>query len=174
MGLWDVLSDSDREHWTLEPFARVGPLRFGMSPDHASAALGGLKPGVQEGSPGAVRIARYDARLTLYYASAGGLCGISINPRRGPQVTADGEPTVGRVPSELEHWITERAETRPPRTELAYLPGAEPASLSLGLVACLQRAGDQLLTRPVFLPADAMSDDIYHRLPAEAWRIENW
>jgi hypothetical protein len=40
-------------------------------------------------------------------------------------------------------------------------------------VACLQRAGDRLLTRPVFLPADAM-DDIYHQLPAEAWQIKNW
>jgi hypothetical protein len=40
-------------------------------------------------------------------------------------------------------------------------------------VACLQRAGDRLLARPVFLPADAM-DDIYHRLPAVAWQIKNW
>ena len=86
---------------------------------------------------------------------------------------ADGVPTVARVPSELEQWITRRAETRPPQTELAYLPGAEAVSLSLGLVACLQRAGDLLITRPVFLPADAM-DDIYHQLPAEAWQIENW
>jgi hypothetical protein len=45
--LWDILPDSEREQWTLEPFARVGPLRFGMSPDEASAALGGIKPGVQ-------------------------------------------------------------------------------------------------------------------------------
>jgi hypothetical protein len=50
------------------------------------------------------------------------------------------------------------------------LPAAEPASLSLGLVVCVQRAGDRLVTRPVFLPVDAM-DDIYHQLPTEAWRI---
>jgi hypothetical protein len=69
-----------------------------------------------------------------------------------------------------EDWLFRRAEGKPSRTELAYLPGAEPASLSLGLVVCVQRAGDRLLTRPVFLPVDEM-DDIYHQLPAEAWRI---
>ena len=82
MALWDVLPDSEREQWSLEPFARVGPLRFGMSPDQASAALGGLKPGVQKVSPGRVSIARYDARVTLYYSSARGLWGISVNPRQ--------------------------------------------------------------------------------------------
>lgn len=143
-----------------------------MSPDDASAALGGIQPGVQW-HHSFFSTSRYDCGVTLYFKTGQHLQGISINPRQGPQVTADGVPTVGRVPSELEHWITQRAERRPSRTELAYLPGAEAASLSLGLVACLQRAGDRLITRPVFLPAGAM-DDIYHQLPAEAWKIENW
>jgi hypothetical protein len=174
MALWDVLPDSEREQWTLEPFAGVGPLRFGMSPDETSAALGGIKPRMRwHNSFFSTSASSYGCGVTLYYESGQHLHGVSINPRQGPQVTADGVPTVGRVPSELERWLIQRAESRPSRTELAYLPGAEPASLSLGLVACLQRAGDRLLTRPVFLPADAM-DDIYHQLPAEAWQIKNW
>jgi hypothetical protein len=50
------------------------------------------------------------------------------------------------------------------------MPGAEAGSLTLGLVLCVQRAGDQLVTRSVFLPAAAM-DDVYHHLPREAWAI---
>jgi len=174
MALWDILPDSEREQWTLKPFAAVGPLRFGMTPDEASAALGGIEPGSRWGdSPFNTSIVSYNCGVTLYYRSGRSLRGVSVNPRQGPQVNADGEPTVGRVPSELEHWIIQRADSRPPRTELAYLPGAEPASVSLGLVACLQRNGDRLITRPVFLPADAM-DDIYHQLPAEAWAIKSW
>jgi hypothetical protein len=38
------------------------------------------------------------------------------------------------------------------------------------LVLRVQRAGGQLVTRPVFLPAAAM-DDVYHHLPREAWAI---
>jgi hypothetical protein len=77
---------------------------------------------------------------------------------------------VGQVPSEIEQWLLDRAETREPRTEITYLPGAEVASLTLGMVACLQRAGDRLVTRPVFLPPGAV-DDIYHLLPSKAWAI---
>ncbi|MGE7434191.1 hypothetical protein [Kitasatospora sp. NPDC001175] len=171
MSLWDVLLDSDRQQWTLDPFVSVGPLRFGMSPGEASAALGGVRAGMRQPHP------RWDVAchthsevgLKLYYA-AERLCGVSVDARRGPQVVVDGAALVGQVPSELEQWLFERAESREPYTELFYLPGAEAGSLTLGVVLCVQRAGDRLLTRPVFLPADAM-DDVYHQLPAEAWAI---
>lgn len=170
MGLWYVVPDSERKQWTLEPFASVGPLRFGMSPDEASAALGGIKPALHRHDPHFDTMVYDQAGVTLYYASGNGLRGVSVDARRGPQVLGDGMALVGRVPSELEHWLVRRAESRAPHTELGYMPGAEPASRSLGMVACLQRAGDRLLTRPVFLPADAM-EDTYHYLPSEAWRI---
>ncbi|MFJ6141580.1 hypothetical protein [Kitasatospora sp. NPDC092286] len=63
-----------------------------------------------------------------------------------------------------------RADSAETRTELFYLPGAEAGSLTLGVVLCVQRAGDRLLTRPVFLPADAM-DDAFHYLPGDAWAM---
>jgi hypothetical protein len=44
MGVWDVLPDSERERWTVEPFVNAGPLRFGMSPGEASAALRDIAP----------------------------------------------------------------------------------------------------------------------------------
>jgi hypothetical protein len=108
--------------------------------------------------------------LKLYFAADECLCGVSIDALRGPQVRADGAALVGRVASELEQWLFDRAESRDPFTELFYLPGREVGSLTLGLVLCVQRAGDELVTRPVFLPAAAM-DDVYHRLPSEAWAV---
>ena len=80
----------------------------------------------------------------------------------------DGVPLVGRVPSEMEAWLFERAESRGLRGDVVYLPGAQAGSNTLGVVLCVQRAGGRLLTRPVFLPAEAMDDD-YHMLPQEAW-----
>ena len=44
MGIWDVTPDAERQRWVLEPFASVGPLSFGMSPEEATTALGGAKP----------------------------------------------------------------------------------------------------------------------------------
>jgi hypothetical protein len=172
MVLWEVLADSAREHWALDPFTAVGPLRFGMSPDEASAALGGTRWSVSRADP-YFKTTLYDypqAGLRLYHDSGERLHAIKVNALRGPQVLAEGRALVAQVPSELEAWMAARAEAREPFTELAYMPAADPASLTLGVVACVQRAGDRLVTRPVFLPASAM-DDIYHQLPAEAWAI---
>jgi hypothetical protein len=172
VGLWDVVPDSQRKQWALEPFATVGPLQFGMNPGEASAALGGIGPSPRwhDSHFNTVGATYGQVGVTLYYASGTSLCGVTADARRGPQVLGDGKPLVGQVPSELEQWLVSRAEDRAPYTELVYMPGAELESLSLGVVVCLQRAGDRLLTRPVFLDADA-KDDTYHRLPPEAWRI---
>ncbi|MCG8969097.1 hypothetical protein [Streptomyces sp. CL12-4] len=43
-----------------------------------------------------------------------------------------------------------------------------PGSESLGVVIDVQPAGDHLLTRPVFVPREAM-DDLPHWLPREVW-----
>jgi hypothetical protein len=39
---WNVLPDSERRQWALEPFTSVGPLVFGMSPGEVSEALSGV------------------------------------------------------------------------------------------------------------------------------------
>ncbi|MEU9450653.1 hypothetical protein [Streptomyces sp. NPDC048277] len=142
-----------------------------MTADEAPAALGGVSATVRE------HCARWDVTCHTYstlglklYFAAEGLCGVSLDARRGPQVHSDERALVGQVPSELEQWLFDRAESREAFAELFYLPGAEPGSLTLGVVLCVQRAGDHLLTRPVFLAAEAM-DDVYHYLPREAWAI---
>ncbi|MFJ5927722.1 hypothetical protein ACIQF6_34515 [Kitasatospora sp. NPDC092948] len=166
MGLWDVLPDSERQLWTLDPLHSVGPLRFGMPSGEVSAALEGCAPGLESGT--AFRSYPEDVGVELHYDEDERLWAVSVDALRGPQVQVDGMPLVGRVPSELEDWLFERAESRGLRTDVFYLPGAQAGSNTLGVVLCMQRAGDRLLTRPVFLPAEAMGD-VHHMLPQEAW-----
>ncbi|MFH9349382.1 hypothetical protein [Kitasatospora sp. NPDC017646] len=164
--------DSERAQWTAEPYVGVGPLRFGMSPEQVSGALGGVVASLQERIPWGNTITAIDGYtglgLRAYFADCARLAGVSVDALCGPQVRVAGMPVVGHAPSEVEQWIIERAERREPFTELFYMPAGDPGSQTLGLVACSQRAGDILLTRPVFLAAE-WDDDAYHRLPSSEW-----
>jgi hypothetical protein len=168
---WMVLPESERQQWVLKPFVSVGPLHFGMSLGEVTAALGGITTHPRR-RDALVEIAEYrEAGLTLYYGSDERLKAVSVDALRGPQVFADGTALVGRVPSEIERWMEDRAASLEPGEELAYMSAGEPGSISLGVVVGVQRAGGHLLTRPVFLPPEAM-DDPSHWLPQEAWAIQ--
>ncbi|MBP0454050.1 hypothetical protein J5Y04_31585 [Kitasatospora sp. RG8] len=56
--------------------------------------------------------------------------------------------------------------------ELSYMSLGVPRSDSMGVVINVQRAGDRLLTRPVFFPAEAL-DDPLHWFPQTAWEIHD-
>ncbi|MFF4899410.1 hypothetical protein [Streptomyces sp. NPDC001068] len=172
MGIWDVKPDEERLRWALEPFVSVGPLRFGMDPTEVAAVLDQEAADFSRSIPWGDTVTRKesftDVGLTVYYADENRLAGATADARLGPQVLADGTALVGRVPSELEQWITDRAEVREPYSELFYLPGADPGSQTLGLVVCVQRVADVVLTRPVFLASEWI-DDVYHRLPSSEW-----
>ena len=158
----------------------VGPLRFGMSPDEVSEALREVTEDFQWHQR------RWPAGRNGYFVDEGGyrrfglhfyygdqgLKGIAVDALQGPQVHAEGMALVGRVPSVLEQWMTKRAETREPEEELTYMDAGMPGSESLGVVINVQRAGDHLLTRPVFFPGEAL-DDLSHFLPHEAWAIHH-
>ncbi|GCE02236.1 hypothetical protein [Embleya hyalina] len=109
--------------------------------------------------------------LRLYHRGER-LAGVAVDALCGPQVLADGTAPVGRVPSAIEQWMLDRAETRPPYTELAYVSAGVPSCESLGVTINVQREGDRLLTRPIFHPAEAL-DDLPHRLPPQAWAIHD-
>ncbi|GGM93104.1 hypothetical protein [Streptomyces fuscichromogenes] len=173
---WDVLPDNARQQWTLDPFVSVGPLSFAMSPDEVSEALSDVTAEPQrhtrsrstsETVSGVKEGAYPEFGLRLYYRQER-LAGVVVDALRGPQVFADGMAVVGRVPSVLEQWMTDRAEAREPYTELSYMDAGVPGSNTLGVVIDVQRAGDHLLTRPVFIPAEAV-DDLPHFLPPSAW-----
>ncbi|MBP0451228.1 MULTISPECIES: hypothetical protein [unclassified Kitasatospora] len=111
-----------------------------------------------------VREDRYrEFGLHLYYQD-GRLAGIAVDALRGPQVTIEGTALVGRTPSVVGQWMQER------HPELSYMSLGVPCSDSVGVVINVQRAGDRLLTRPVFFPAEALHD-LPHWFPQKAWEI---
>ena len=173
---WDVVPDDERQQWTLDPFVSVGPLGFGMSPSEVSERLSGVTGETQKHwlhrreAESALTVVEGGYRkfgLKLYYQEER-LAGVVVDALCGPQVFADGVALVGRVPSVLEQWMTDRAEPGEPGAELFYMDAGVPGSQSLGTVIDVQRAGDHLLTRPVFVPREAM-DDLPHWLPSKAW-----
>ncbi|MGQ4475846.1 hypothetical protein [Streptomyces sp. SAS_276] len=156
---WDVLPEDERQQWTLDPFVGVGPLRFGMSPGELSGALSGvttesqrqtLRRSAGDAVPTVVDGTYQKFGLKLYYRKER-LAGVVVDALRGPQVLADGMPLVGRIPSVLEQWMIDRAEVREPHAALIYMDAGVPGSDTLGVVIDVQRAGDRLLTRPVFV-----------------------
>ncbi|MFJ4782011.1 hypothetical protein [Streptomyces sp. NPDC088794] len=173
---WHVLADDERQQWTLDPFVSVGPLTFGMAPSEVSEVLGGVTGDPQRLLLGrranevvdAVEEGEYrEFGLKLYYQEER-LLGVVVDALRGPQVFVEGVALVGRVPSALEQWMLDRAEAHEPYSELTYMDAGVPGSASLGVVLDVQRAGDQLLTRPVFVPREAL-DDLPQFLPRDAW-----
>jgi hypothetical protein len=173
---WNVVPDSERQQWTLNPFASVGPLKFGMSPDAVSEALSDITRESQRNTfhrgPGETRSIATEGRyrkfgLDLYYRDER-LAGIVVNALHGPQVRVAGVKLVGQVPSVLEQWMVDRAENRPD-AELIWMAAGLPASESLGIIIGVQRAGDHLLTKPIFIPEEALVDGYSEWLPSKAW-----
>lgn len=175
-----MLPDEERQQWALEPFVAVGPLRFGMSPEEVAGTMEAVTAEIERhqkhwtansGVSTVVEGTYPTFGLHLYYRDEG-LAGIVVDALCGPQVSVAGTALVGRVPSVLEQWLIDRAETRPPETELVYMSTGVPASESLGVTINVQREGDRLLTRPMFYPAEAL-DDLSHWLPSGAWAIHD-
>ncbi|MFF0392835.1 hypothetical protein ACFYS8_29645 [Kitasatospora sp. NPDC004615] len=177
-GWWHLLPDEERQQWTLEPFVGVGPLCFGMSPVEVAAVMSRVTAeteGHQRHSPANSNVSMVVQGvypmfgLHLFYRDER-LAGVVVDALCGPQVSVEGMRLVGRLPSVLEQWMVDRAETLPPESELVYMGAGVPASESLGVTINLQREGDRLLTRPVFYPAEAL-DDLSHWLPRDVWAI---
>ncbi|SDE33891.1 hypothetical protein [Glycomyces harbinensis] len=171
MGIWDVKASDDREQWTYEPVTAIGPLRFGMRAVEVSEALGDRPSSSRSGQvpTGEMRLVleRFSRRgVVAFYTREGALAGVAVDAQRGPQVRLEGEELTGRVPSEMEAWLTGLLESRD--LGLLYTQDGNPASVDLGLVLRAQRAGDVVLTRPLFLIGDWV-DNLWDSLPAEEW-----
>ncbi|MCC9307218.1 hypothetical protein LN042_08905 [Kitasatospora sp. RB6PN24] len=156
----------------------MGPLRFGMSPDEVAKALsvvaaetgrdGGLRR--DPGSTGAIEVRVCDDLGLLLCFAGERLRGIVVDALCGPQVHGEGRALVGQVPSVLERWLFDRAQAREPDPDLTYLTAGVPCSETLGVIVNVQRAGDHLLTRPVFIPAEGL-EGMYYFLPERVWAI---
>ncbi|TDT97326.1 hypothetical protein EDD99_5450 [Streptomyces sp. 846.5] len=93
--------------------------------------------------------------------------GVAVDALKGPQVTLDGTALVPRVPSMMEDWLLEYTEVR--GVDLRYTHAADPGSADLGLVLRVQRAGDAVVTRPLFLVREWVVNS-WDCIPGEEWK----
>jgi hypothetical protein len=167
VALWDVKQDDERDQWAFRPLLGVGPLRFGASHDEVVVALGGAMANPTHGDPGqgtCVEAEFGDLGVTAYYAGGRLFC-VAVDALVGPQVSLGGLKLVGRVPSEAETAVIEYAKACGAGIE--YTHAADPGLPGLGLILRVQRAGDVVLTRPIFLDQpDAVSWDY---VPDHEW-----
>ncbi|MFB6906942.1 hypothetical protein ACFCWB_22005 [Streptomyces bacillaris] len=168
-GPWRIARAEERAEWTFTPYVGVGPLHFGMTLEEVTSALG-EGPAVSSYShrgedrqlnyadftESGIRALFHDDRLGCIAADA----------LTGPQVRLDAASLTGCVPSHVEEWLVHRT-TRP--GSLAYSVVGDPVFVGLGLAIRSQRAGDVVLTRPLFLLHDWL--DLWHSLPSEEWNL---
>jgi hypothetical protein len=166
-GPWQIAREEERAEWTFTPYVGVGPLNFGMTLEEITRVLG-EGPAVSSYShhgedqqlnyadftESGIRALFHDNRLGCVAADA----------LTGPQVRLDAAPLTGCAPSQVEDWLVHRP-TRP--GSLAYSVAGDPVFADLGLAIRSQRAGDVVLTRPLFLLHDWL--DLWHALPSEEW-----
>jgi hypothetical protein len=112
--------------------------------------------------------------LTTYYAGAGRLHGVAIDALHGPQVTMDGLRLVGRGPSRLADQFVDYVLSRGLRKDVHLSQEGDPGADELGSQLRAQRAGDILLTRPVFAArewADRVGDASEGHIPQTEWQV---
>ncbi|MGW0786409.1 hypothetical protein [Streptomyces sp. NPDC002913] len=167
-GPWRIAWEEERAEWTFTPYIGVGPLHFEMTLEEITSTLG-------EG-PAASSYSHYGKDQQLNYADfaeigiralfqEGRLGCIAVDALTGPQVRLDRAPLTGCAPSQVEDWLVHRATLRP--GSLTYSPAADPVFADLGLAIRPQRAGDVVLSRPLFLLHNWL--DLWHSLPSAEW-----
>ncbi|WP_234425563.1 hypothetical protein [Streptomyces kebangsaanensis] len=162
--------------WDFLPFVSVGPLRFGMSHDEVVAALDVEYASLLvPGSLAEFHLPNSGGQaLTTYYAAAGRLHGVAVDALHGPQVTMDGLRLVGHVPSQLADQFVDYVLSHGLRKDVYFSQEGDPGADELGLQMRAQRAGDILLTRPVFVArewADRVGDTSEGHIPQAEWQV---
>ncbi|PZT76437.1 MULTISPECIES: hypothetical protein [unclassified Streptomyces] len=164
---WRIAREEERAEWTFTPYVGVGPLHFGMTLEEITRALG-EEPAVSSyshhGEDPQLSYADFTASGIRALFRNGRLGCVAADALTGPQVRLAAAPLTGCAPSHVEAWLAHRT-TRP--GALAYSVADDPIFADLGLAIRSQRAGDIVLTRPLFLLHDWL--DLWHALPDEEW-----
>ncbi|MGO4456626.1 hypothetical protein AB4039_04755 [Streptomyces sp. M-16] len=164
-----VAGEEERAEWTFTPYIGVGPLHFGMTAEEIAAALG-EQPAVSsythDGEDRRLDFADFTTSGIRALFKGDRLGCVAVNALTGPQVRLDAAPLTGCAPSQVEDWLVHRTVTRRPDS-LTYSPAGDPVFADLGLAIRAQRAGDVVLTRPLFLLHDWL--DLWHALPGDEW-----
>ncbi|GAA2866513.1 hypothetical protein GCM10020220_064790 [Nonomuraea rubra] len=102
----------------------------------------------------------------------GVLAAVAIDARVGPQVRWDGLALTGQVPSVTDDALYARVKERGLDQEIRISQAGDYSYVDVGILLRVQRAGDILLTRPVFAaPAwtDRLGDTSEGPLPPQEW-----
>ncbi|MGA5217110.1 hypothetical protein ACPCAE_13690 [Streptomyces cinereoruber] len=166
-GPWRIAREEERAEWTFTPYVGVGPLHFGMTSEEIADALGERPPPSRPGEDRQPRCVDFTGSGIRALFRDGRLGCVAVDALTGPQVRLDGAPLTGCVPSRVEAWLVHRTAPRP--GSLTYSPAADPVFADLGLAIRPQRAGDAVLSRPLFLLPDRL--DLWHALPGEEWNL---
>ncbi|MFE2603617.1 hypothetical protein ACFXDI_09745 [Streptomyces mirabilis] len=166
-GPWRIARGEERAEWTFTPYIGVGPLHFGMTLEEITAALS-ERPTVSsythEGGDRRLNFADFTAWGIRALFRGGRLGCVAVDALTGPQVRLDAVPLTGCAPSHVEDWLVHR--TTVPGS-LMYSPAADPVFADIGLAIRPQRAGDIVLTRPLFPLRNWL--DLWHSLPSDEW-----
>ncbi|MFD9654861.1 hypothetical protein [Streptomyces mirabilis] len=166
-GPWRIARGEERAEWTFTPYIGVGPLHFGMTLEEITAALSERPPVssyTHEGGDRRLNFADFTAWGIRALFRGGRLGCVAVDALTGPQVRLDAVPLTGCAPSHVEDWLVHR--TTVPGS-LMYSPAADPVFADIGLAIRPQRAGDIVLTRPLFLLRNWL--DLWHSLPSDEW-----
>ncbi|MFE6459832.1 hypothetical protein ACFVP0_20555 [Streptomyces cinereoruber] len=166
-GPWRIAREEERAEWTFTPYVGVGPLHFGMTLEEIADALGERPSPSRPGEDRQPRCVDFTGSGIRALFRDGRLGCVAVDALTGPQVRLDGAPLTGCAPSLVEAWLVHRTAPRP--GSLTYSPAADPVFADLGLAIRPQRAGDAVLTRPLFLLPDRL--DLWHALPGEEWNL---
>ncbi|MFE7093499.1 hypothetical protein [Streptomyces erythrochromogenes] len=159
------LPPQERPHWAWTPLAGVGPLRFGMTVNQVSAALGREAPAVRRGwnlwdGRGAgtwdLREEQFDrAGVTAHYWSPEGpptLAAVTVDGRTGPQVEWDGIKLIGRPVSDVDTEVIRHSEEQGLEWVVHCDGGPGPDELNMYIRAT--RAGDDVVSGGRFFAPD--------------------
>ncbi|MFD0032374.1 hypothetical protein ACWGDS_43890 [Streptomyces sp. NPDC055059] len=111
----------------------------------------------------------YVRAVTVYFRESGGLACVVVDALCGPLVSMDGMQLVGRVPSELTDEFHAYQEARGMSPMISVEGDA--ASDELGIMVRAQRAGDTLLSRPVFAQFDGWACTVHDCIPRDEWTV---
>ncbi|MFI6875497.1 hypothetical protein ACIBL6_18850 [Streptomyces sp. NPDC050400] len=162
-GAWPAKPGQDRPHWDWPPLQKIGPLRFGMSPDEVAAALGeeptnrfGRYPFGQswEGiGTWMLHDDRFDnTGVTAHYSSGFSfppvLGAVTVHGRTGPQVDYAGIQLIGRPVSIVDEALIQHVDSH--GIQLVFGCGGDLGPDDLNMYVRATRAGDAMISEARF------------------------
>jgi len=170
-----IFDGQEHTKWSYEPFVKVGPLRFGMTHEEVASELGEPLAACtyREGIAQNAYFGGIQPKVFAYYGDSGQLACVAIDARLGPQVDLNGLQLVGRVPSQIEDDFIDYAVAHGVH-QVSMSQEGDPGADEFGIVLRAQRAGDMLLSRPVFVAREwsvSVCDIQTGFVPDAEWRV---